>query len=40
MNILVLAEHDNKDLKASTLSTITAATKINENIESLVGGWI
>jgi len=38
MNILVLAEHDNKDLKASTLSTITAATKINENIEVLVIG--
>ena len=38
MSILVLAEHDNKDLKASTLSTITAASKIDENIEVLVIG--
>ena len=35
MSILVLAEHDNKDLKISTLSTITAASKIDENIEVL-----
>ena len=38
MSILVLAEHDNKDLKVSTLSTITAASKIDENIEVLVIG--
>ena len=38
MSILVLAEHDNKELKASTLSTITAASKIDENIEVIVIG--
>ena len=38
MSILVLAEHDNKNLKASTLSTITAASIIDENIEVLVIG--
>ena len=38
MKILVLAEHNNKELKASTLSTITAASQINENIEVLVIG--
>ena len=38
MKILVLAEHDNKDLKASTLSAITAASKIDENIEVIVIG--
>ena len=38
MNILVLAEHDNKELKTSTLSAITAASKINENIEVIVIG--
>lgn len=38
MSILVLAEHDNKDLKSSTLSTITAANKIDKNIEVLVIG--
>ena len=38
MSILVLAEHDNRELKTSTLSTITAASKINENIEVIVIG--
>tara|TARA_B110000263_G_C15245019_1_gene481263 strand:- start:12 stop:965 length:954 start_codon:yes stop_codon:yes gene_type:complete len=38
MKILVLVEHDNKELKASTLSTITAASKIHENIEVIVIG--
>ena len=38
MKILVLAEHNNKELKSSTLSTITAANQINENIEVLVVG--
>ena len=38
MSILVLAEHNNKELKTSTLSTITAASKIDENIEVLVIG--
>ena len=38
MSILVLAEHNNKELKASTLSAITAASKIDENIEVIVIG--
>ena len=38
MSILVLAEHNNKELKTSTLSTITAASKINENIDVVVIG--
>ena len=38
MNILVLAEHNNKELKSSTLSAITAASQIDENIEVLVIG--
>ena len=33
MSVLVLAEHDNKELKPSTLSAITAASKIHENID-------
>ena len=38
MGILVLAEHNNKELKTSTLSAITAASQINEQIEVLVVG--
>ena len=38
MSILVLAEHNNKELKSSTLSAITAASQIDENIEVLVIG--
>ena len=38
MKLLVLAEHNNKDLKSSTLSTINAASKIDENIDVLVIG--
>ena len=38
MSILVLAEHNNKELKTSTLSAITAASKIDENIEVIVIG--
>ena len=36
MKILVIAEHDNKKIKPSTLSTISAGLKINENIEMLI----
>ena len=39
MSILVLAEHNNKELKSSTLSTITAASQIDENIEVLIIGF-
>ena len=38
MSILVLAEHNNIELKTSTLSAITAASKISENIEVLIIG--
>lgn len=38
MSILVIAEHDNTALKASTLSTITAAQQIGGDIHILVAG--
>ena len=38
MTILVIAEHDNASLKASTLNTITAAQKIGGDIHVLVAG--
>lgn len=38
MSNLVIAEHDNQNLKASTLNTITAASKIGGDIEVLVVG--
>ena len=38
MSILLIAEHNNSVLKAFTLNTITAASKINEDINVLVVG--
>lgn len=38
MSVLVLAEHDNKELKAATLNTVTAAKKIGGEIHVLVCG--
>ena len=38
MSILVIAEHDNAALKAATLNTITAATRIGGDIAVLVAG--
>jgi len=38
MEILVIAEHNNRDLKPSTLNTISAALKLNGNIHVLVAG--
>lgn len=38
MNILVIAEHDNSHLKASTLNTVTAALAIDNDITLLVAG--
>ena len=35
MSILVLAEHNNVDIKSSTLNTIAAASKIDQDIEVL-----
>ncbi len=38
MNILVIAEHDNAQLKASTLNTVAAASRIGGEIHVLVAG--
>jgi electron transfer flavoprotein alpha subunit len=38
MTVLVVAEHDNQNLKSSTLNTITAAKKLNDDIHLLVLG--
>lgn len=38
MAVLVLAEHDNKSLKAATLNTIAAANKLSADVDVLVAG--
>ncbi len=38
MSILVIAEHDNSELKSATLNTVTAATEIGGEIHLLVAG--
>ena len=38
MSILVIGEHDNKELKSSTLNSITAASVINDDIHVVVIG--
>jgi electron transfer flavoprotein alpha subunit len=38
MSILVIAEHNNSNLKTFTLNTITAASKIDQDIHILVAG--
>ena len=38
MKILVVIEHDNKTVKQSSYSTITAASLINDNVEAIVMG--
>ena len=38
MSILVLAEHDNKQLKPSTLNTVTAAARLGDDVHLLVAG--
>lgn len=38
MNILVVAEHDNTNLKAATLNTVTAAAELGGEIHILVAG--
>ena len=38
MSILLIAEHNNLNLKVFTLNTITAASKINDDIHVLVAG--
>ena len=39
MSILVIAEHDNIELKGATLNTITAAREMGSEIELLVAGF-
>ena len=39
MSILILAEHNNVEVKSSTLNTISAASKIDNEIEVLVLGY-
>ena len=38
MSVLLVAEHDNSNLKTFTLNAISAAAKINEDIHVLVAG--
>ena len=38
MTVLVIAEHDNHNLKSTTLNTITAATKFNDEIHLIILG--
>ena len=38
MSVLVIAEHDNADLKPATLNTVTAATKLGSDVAVLVAG--
>ena len=38
MSVLVLVEHDNREVKASTLNTVTAAMQLGEDVHALVIG--
>ena len=38
MSVLVLAEHDQRSLKAATLHTITAAQRLGGDVDVLVAG--
>ena len=38
MSILVIGEHDNDELKPSTLNTVTAAQKLGDEIDLLIAG--
>ena len=38
MSVLLIAEHDNKNLKPFTLNAITAASKIDGDVHVLVAG--
>ena len=38
MSVLLIAEHDNSNLKVLTLNTINAASKIDSDIHVLVAG--
>ena len=38
MSILVIAEHDNSNLKPATLNTVAAAKELNGEIHLLIAG--
>ena len=38
MSILIIAEHDNTELKSATLNVVSAAQKIGEEIDFLIAG--
>ncbi len=38
MSILIIAEHDNQNLKGATLNTVAAAKKLGESCDVLVAG--
>ena len=38
MSILVIGEHDNNELKPSTLNTVTAALELGGEIDILIAG--
>jgi len=38
MSVLVVAEHENENLRASTLNTITAASQLSDDVHVLVAG--
>ena len=38
MSILVIAEHDNNNLKAGTLNTLAAAQQLNNDVDLFIAG--
>ncbi len=38
MSVLILVEHDNEEIKTSTLNTITAARKVDDDLHALIVG--
>ena len=38
MSILVIAEHDNNNLKGSTLNTVSAASNLSGDVSLLIAG--
>ena len=40
MSILVIAEHDNNNIKGSTLNTVAAASEISGEISLLIAGSV
>lgn len=39
MSVLILVEHDNEEVKASTLNTVTAARQVGDDLHALVIGF-